>query len=132
MFRSNLTKILDAVGSNVHVILINGVDIDVYDWIGEDRIQRNREMNAVVDSVVSMYPNVDLLDMRKIVTSRKVLVQHDNRHFDRLTYHAMAKEISTLCGGEVNVKNYFILEARRFAGRIKRKVKKILSRLIGK
>ena len=135
LFRSNLKKILDNIGSSVHVILINGIDVDVSDWIGEDRVNRNREMNAVVDSIVSEYPNVDLLDMRKIVVSRKSLVKHDNRHFDRASYFAMAQELSRLCRTGVNVRSFAYVETRkfvmRFVMRVIRKVKRVIRKIAG-
>lgn len=131
LFRNNLKRILDKLGSSVHVILINGIDIDVSDWIGEERINRNREMNNVVDSIVSEYPNVDLLDMRKIVVSRKSLVRHDNRHFDRTTYFVMAQELSGLCSKSVNVRNFAYVETKRFVMRIISKVKRIMRKITG-
>lgn len=96
VFRNNIEMILQHISSNTKVILINGIDLDVSDWIGEDRVLRNREMNEVVDEIAEKYSNVSLLDMRKIVTSRGMLTRQDNRHFNRQVYYRMAMELTAL------------------------------------
>lgn len=96
VFQNNIEIILQHISSNTKVILINGIDLDVSDWIGEDRVLRNREMNKVVDEIAEKYNNVSLLDMRKIVTSRGMLTRCDNRHFNRQVYYRMAMELTTL------------------------------------
>lgn len=123
-FEKNLRQIIDRIGVNVHIILINGIDIDVSDWIGQDRVDRNREMNAVVDKVAYDYANVDICDMRKIVTSRDVLTRRDNRHYDRKTYYRMAMELARLCGGdgEVRLKGKFEAKMGKLIASVKRKM----------
>lgn len=100
IFKSNLIRIIELIGNYIHIVLINGIDIDVSDWIGEERIIRNRDMNAIVDEIVDSYDNIDLLDMRRIVTSREMLTGCDNRHFTRSVYYEMAKELVLICGSE--------------------------------
>lgn len=91
MFEKNLREIAEALNKKM-LILINGSDIDVSDLIGKDRIQRNIEMNAIVDKIVAAYDNVYLLDMRKIVVCREDTI-NDNRHFKRHVYYAMSQEL---------------------------------------
>lgn len=96
IFEDNLRRIIGLIGNNVNIILINGIDLDVSDWIGEERVQRNLEMNNIVDRIVREYNNVHLLDMRHIITSKEMLTGKDNRHFNRKAYFEMAKELSAL------------------------------------
>ena len=113
------------VGNNTHIILINGIDIDVSDWIGNDRIERNLEMNKVVDEIVGEYSNIDLLDMRTIVNDRKLLPNRDNRHFDRYVYYMMAKKLFELCGTkEIELDNYARVETKRFLSKAVNKIKR--------
>ena len=90
---------------------INGIDIDVSEWIGRDRVLRNREMNEIVDKIVSEYDNVKLLDMRRIVTQKSQLPKNDNRHFDRKSYYAIAQQI-------IEMANSFIGENKISSKRI--------------
>lgn len=96
VFRDNIEKIIKEV-QGCRLIFINGIDLDVSDWIGEDRCLRNKEMNLVIDEVIREHPDIGLVDMRKIVVDQKALTRRDNRHFDRKTYYLMAKEIIRLC-----------------------------------
>ncbi len=95
-FKQNIIRIIESMNNVELLILINGIDMDVSDWIGKDRCNRNKEMNAVVDSIVSEYENVKLLDMRKIVIDRNDLAGNDNRHFKRGVYYKMALEITNI------------------------------------
>ena len=110
-FEKNLKFIIDNIPRSTFILLINGIDLDVSDWIGKDRVDRNIEMNMVVDKVVEEYPNVSLIDMRKIVTSKTMLNKHDNRHFNRQVYYNLAKMIIEKCDllinltGEIQIKN---------------------------
>lgn len=125
IFKNNLERIVKLVGNNTHIILINGIDIDVSDWIGNDRIERNLEMNKVVDEIVGEYSNIDLLDMRTIVNDRKLLPNRDNRHFDRYVYYMMAKKLSELCGTkEIELDNYARVETKRFLSKAVNKIKR--------
>lgn len=123
-FEKNLRQIIDRIGVNVHIILINGIDIDVSDWIGQDRVDRNCEMNAVVDKVAHDYANVDICDMRMIVTSRESLTRRDNRHYDRKTYYRLAMELARLCGsdGEVRLKGKIEAKMGKLIASVKRKM----------
>ena len=103
MFKGNLEKIINLIGPERQIILINGIDLDVSDWIGEDRCKRNHDMNQVVDEVVKKYSNVHLLDMRLIVTDRSQLPKQDNRHFVRKCYYDMAQEIVKICNNFGNL-----------------------------
>lgn len=130
-FENNLNRIINNIDSKIHIILINGIDIDVSDWIGEDNILRNREMNAVVDRIVQKYPNVDLLDMRTIVTSREYLPKHDNRHFSRITYYKMAIKLAEMIDNKENIKvgNYLLVEIKKV---VRRKVRLAIAKFMAK
>ena len=94
LFKENLIEIIKKVQkSGAMLVLINGIEIDVSDWIGEDRCARNKEMNSVIDEIIATHKDVHLLDMRNIVLSRRQLVLRDNRHYDRKTYYSMAQEL---------------------------------------
>ena len=122
-FRDNLERIIKLIGKDVHIILINGVDIDVSKWIGEDRVQRNREMNGVVDDIVNNFDNVDLVDMRLIVNDEKLLVNKDNRHFDRYVYYILAKRLSELCDEKMLKTSGFVrIEMKRFFFKVINKI----------
>ena len=88
-----LTKITEA-NSETKIMLINGIDLDVSEWIGSERVQRNIEFNSVVDKVIKNFNNVSLIDMRSIVTDKKDCIKKDNRHFSRITYYKMAELIA--------------------------------------
>lgn len=125
IFRNNLERIVKLVGTDTHIILINGIDLDVSDWIGNDRIERNLEMNKVVDEIVSQNSNIDLLDMRTIVNDRKHLPNKDNRHFDRYVYYMMAKKLSELCGTEeIEIDSYARVETKKFLSKALNKLKR--------
>ncbi len=93
LFEDNIRFIVQHIPSSTQILLINGTDLDVSEWIGRDRVVRNIEMNAVVDKVVKDYSNVSLLDVRKIVTSKELLSKRDNRHYTRQVYYEIAKFI---------------------------------------
>lgn len=123
VFRSNLKTIIEHISNTTKIILVNGIDLDVSDWIGKERVMRNLEMNAIVDEIVAQYSNVELLDMRKIVISRSMLTKQDNRHFNRAVYYQMAKELISMCKDKtmeikVHHPSYY---------KIKRVINKILS-----
>ena len=96
-FNKNMEFIIRSISKDTKIFLINGIELDVSEWIGQDRCNRNIEMNHAVDKIVEKYSNVFLVDMRKIVTSKKMLTKKDNRHFNRQTYYLMAKEIARVC-----------------------------------
>ena len=97
IFEKNLRKIIEKT-KNKNMILINGTDIDVSDLIGIDRVERNIEMNSVVDRVVADYDHVSLLDVRKLVKSRDD-VNGDNRHYMRRVYYEMSGKLMELING---------------------------------
>lgn len=99
LFERNLRTIIEAIPVSTKILLLNGVDIDVSEWIGDDRVIRNREMNGIVDKIVSEYDNVGLIDMRTIVTSKSMLAKNsygikDNRHFNRKVYYELAQRMA--------------------------------------
>lgn len=104
VFERNLKTIISNISKSTKILLINGVEIDVSDWIGSDRVNRNVEMNRVVDKVVLEYPNVSLVDMRKIVTSKEMFSLKDNRHFIRQVYYDLARTIVKVCESVLNDK----------------------------
>jgi FkbH-like protein len=95
-FESNVRSIVSNLKEKTTLLLINGAEVDVADWIGTERCQRQLEMNAVADKIVSEYNNVQLVDMRVIVKDKSVLTKNDNRHFNRAVYHEMATAIVTI------------------------------------
>lgn len=129
LFKANLEKMISSVKSNVKILFINGIDLDVSDWIGEERVRRNIEMNAVIDEVVSKHSNVGLIDMRGIVRSRNQLIKKDNRHYDRHTYYRIAQEIirqsNGLIDADIGLNSIGFVKAREIAGKVVRKLKKM-------
>ena len=110
-FYKDLSEIIGNIDDKVNIILVNGIDLDVSNWIGQDRVRRNLEMNSVIDRVVSENDNVLLLDMRKIVTGLEELPKHDNRHFCRKVYYQMAQKLDEILKVEMNemiTQNHFI------------------------
>lgn len=96
-FEGVLTEVLQKItesNSKTKIMLLNGIDLDVSEWIGSERVQRNIEFNLVVDKVIKKFSNVSLIDMRNIVTDKKDCIKKDNRHFSRITYYKMAEEIA--------------------------------------
>ncbi|MFV0241636.1 MAG: HAD-IIIC family phosphatase [Lacrimispora sphenoides] len=131
VFEENLRIILSMLSDKTRVILINGIDLDVSDWLGKERCERNLEMNAVVDRIIEEYKNVWLLDMRKIVKDRSVLIKHDNRHFSRAIYYDMAQEIARICSDEFRINGLktnsrFFVESAELINHMKNKVKRIV------
>lgn len=130
LFKSNLEKIIAGVGA-AKLIFINGIEIDVSDWIGEDRCQRNIEMNQAIDDVLKRHPEVALVDMRHIVTKRSELIKKDNRHFNRKCYYMMAQEIvrkSEEClngvgGGIIEIKSTIKIMAEEFEKKLENKIR---------
>lgn len=130
IFQKNLEYIISNINPKAKVIIINGIDLDVTDWIGEDRIQRNLEMNAIVDLAAKKYTNVSVCDMRNIVVSRDMLTKHDNRHFNRAAYYSMAQELTRLINSQeqdeaLELKNYYYLEVKLFLQRLKKKMERL-------
>lgn len=131
VFEENLRKIISHVPSKTKLLIVNGIDLDVSEWIGADRYQRNLEMNQIVDNIVDEFENVYLVDMRKIVKSKSALIKQDNRHFDRSAYYNMAREIVRICNEElhfedVETKSFLRLEIVRLWTRAKLKLKRII------
>lgn len=128
LFKNNLKEIISNIPQKTNILLINGIDLDVSDWIGQDRVQRNLDMNHAVDNIVSQYSNVYLVDMRSIVTSREMLSNRDNRHYSRQVYYKMAmviaEMINTLDGGQnLDVVNPYIYRMKQFFYRLFRILK---------
>jgi hypothetical protein len=135
LFKYNLDFIRQHIPQKTKLILINGTDIDVSDWIGKERVDRNREMNKAVDEFVTTHDNTLLLDIRNIVTERSQLPRKDNRHYDRNTYYAMASELSSLIaseGGKIGIENKYLADLRDYSLAILRRVKGKLSRMLKK
>lgn len=108
-FKYNLNFVLSGIPSKTKVLLINGTDIDVSDWIGQERVQRNIDMNKIVDEVASQYSNVFLIDMRKIVSSPSDLSGMDNRHYNRKVYYKMAQAISAECNNVLGAESFRVM-----------------------
>lgn len=129
IFRNNLIKLIQVVKKECKLIFINGCEIDVSDWIGEDRVNRNIEMNQIIDEVIREYPHVGLVDMRQIITTREQLAGRDNRHYNRQVYYEIAKEIARISSDHIDddiiVNNMMGAEIMHLYKRIKRKVKRV-------
>ena len=107
-FESNLRFILDRTATGdgqTIVLLINGNEIDVSDWIGEERCHRNIAMNRVVDNVIKDYERAYLVDMRQIVRGREDFSKNDNRHYTREVYYRMSLEIIRILKEVAGVSN---------------------------
>lgn len=108
-FKNNLNFVLSHIPDKTKVLLINGTDVDVSDWIGRERVQRNIDMNRAVDEVSSKYTNVVLIDMRKIVTSLSDLTGEDNRHYNRKVYYKIAQSISSECNIALGTESFRVI-----------------------
>ena len=106
--------------------MINGIELDVSEWIGTDRVERNKEMNRIVDKIVDRRQNVKLVDMRNIVVSKDALINHDNRHFDRITYYRLAKQIAKNIGNDVKTRNFVLTETEYIAQLISKGIKRMI------
>ncbi|MCR4964295.1 MAG: HAD-IIIC family phosphatase [Bacteroidales bacterium] len=129
-FDSNLRFILN----NIHktnpdtiIMLINGNEVDVSDWIEKERCDRNVSMNRVVDSVINDFPNVFLVDMRKIVNDKVSFSKQDNRHYTREVYYKMALEIIRILKEEAGFTKVNI--TGDFTFQLKTLVKKAVDRI---
>lgn len=112
-FKANLEKIISLIDlKNTKLIFINGAEIDVSEWIGKERCDRNIEMNRALDEVLQLHREIGLVDMRKIVTDKEQLTKQDNRHFDRNCYYQMAKEIIRLAEASVLLKEKSIIKVK--------------------
>ena len=126
-FISNVEFLLNHINKKSKIIFINGIDLDVSDWIGEDRVNRNHEMNQAIDTIIYRHPEVGLIDMRKIVVDRSALIKKDNRHFDRKTYYQLAQaliENVANADNEIYLKDMLRVQAENLIERIKCKFKK--------
>lgn len=88
---------------NVELVLVNGIDLDLSEWIGKERVGRNLEINKVIDRIVEECSNVKLLDLRRIVCSTDDLPRHDNRHFSRRVYYEMARFLNSIISDEIEI-----------------------------
>jgi FkbH-like protein len=127
-FKENLRCILKNIGSNTKVILINGCEQDVSEWIGLDRVERQVEMNNVVDQILSEFSNVSLIDMRKIVQSKADLSGVDNRHYTRNVYYRIAQEIASIINKDEGRRMYSVSKSRFIAQEIKEKIHGLLGK----
>lgn len=125
-FKNNLETIIERIDDDVNIILINGIDLDVSEWIGKERCERNLIMNKVVDNVVGKYENVTLLDMRKLVKNRNDLPKCDNRHFSRQVYYKMAFSLMDIINQKLNTKDKPLSKPEIFLKRTQYKVLRIL------
>lgn len=135
LFEENLRFILDkvfAANRNTMVLLINGNEIDVSDWIGEERCHRNVTMNQVVDRVVKDYDRVQLVDMRTVVKDRADFSKRDNRHYTREVYYRMSLEIirilkETTGFSKMRTNDNFWVSFKNFQKKVHDKISKIRS-----
>lgn len=108
-FKNNLNFVLSYIPNKTKVLLINGADVDVSDWIGRERVQRNIDMNRAVDEVASEYANVVLIDMRNIVTGISDLTGKDNRHYNRNVYYKIAQSITSECNIALGTESFKVI-----------------------
>ena len=132
LFEENLRFILDkvfAANRNTTVLLINGNEIDVSDWIGEERCLRNVTMNRVVDRIVKDYDRVQLVDMRTVVKDKADFSKQDNRHYTREVYYKMSQEIirilkETTGFSKMRTNDNFWVSLKNFQKKIRDKISK--------
>jgi FkbH-like protein len=114
VFEANLNTLIERINANTKLIIINGVELDVSEWIGVDRCNRNKEMNEVVDRVIKNHKNVYLVDMRNLVHDKSQLPKMDNRHFDRKTYYDIANSIIEIVGEKIHMKSKLLMDIKDF------------------
>ena len=91
-FLDNLIWIRKELPNETKLIMINFSEINISHPQEPNRYLVHREFNKIIDRFCDMYDNVDLLDIRKMVT--KEADHTDNiRHYSREIYHKIAKEV---------------------------------------
>ena len=91
-FLENLCWIRDNLPNDTKITIINFSEINIPHPQEPERYLVHKAYNAVIDEFVKLYKNVDLIDIRKIVTKEE---DHtDNiRHYSREIYYKIAQQI---------------------------------------
>lgn len=131
IFEKYLREIICKINNETKIILINGVDLDISDYIGKERVERNIEMNSIVDRVANDYKNVEIIDIRKIVVDRSQLPQNDNRHLDRKSYYQIAEKILEYCeeyygNKNIKIKSINSIRIKNLINKVNKKIRKCL------
>ena len=90
-----LNFIRNTIDKDVVLIILNGCEVEHENPNEIDQHLIHKEMNQAVDEFVNNSTNTYLIDIRKIVTSRKQL-NNSIRHYERKTYYNIANEISQI------------------------------------
>ncbi len=100
----DLEMIRRRIPGHVRLVLINGCEVEHENPDEHGAVEVHRRLNRAIDAFVSSHANVQLLDMRKIVTRRDQLT-NNIRHYSREVYFRMAEELHSLIGGHEDVRS---------------------------
>ncbi len=91
--KADLRFIRSHMPPDVHLVLINGCEVQHENPQEQGTLAAHRELNKAVDAFLAECPeNTHLLDMRRIVTRREQLT-NCIRHYQRDVYWEMAQEL---------------------------------------
>jgi FkbH-like protein len=126
-FYENIVKLKSKINKSNKLILINGAEIEINNENEEGALNRHIEMNAMLDKLVSDFPEIGLVDLRTIVTHKKQL-DNNIRHYKREVYEEISKklisEIERLSKSKISL-NFLIklkIDFYLFRRRLKRKL----------
>lgn len=84
---------------NKKIIFINGSEITDFNEQEVGACERHKMFNSALEEFVSHHPNCQILDVRKLISSRSDC--KDNlRHYQRPVYVKMAEQLMTMLNGE--------------------------------
>ncbi|ABI72674.1 HAD-IIIC family phosphatase [Shewanella frigidimarina] len=124
-FYDNLEKLI-SMFPNKHFMFLTGAEVNINHRVREwelDMHIRHREMNSMLEKLNDSYENVQLIDVRKFVSSETQLT--DNiRHYIKPIYSEVAKEICSLSPNDtLKSSNKYYAVFKRFGLRIRNKLK---------
>lgn len=130
IFKENIRKIITLLPNNTRIMLINGAELQNVVSNMKELNLRNHEMNTALDEVLCEFPEVMLIDMRKIVKNNSDLLNDELRHFTNKVYYQIASEIVEKCEEEnisVQLKSFSSVTVKDFAERIKNGINRRIS-----
>lgn len=129
-FRQDLEWLLGKVKSQI--IFLNGAEVEIDNPKEMGATERHKMMNATLSEFVTAHSNrCKLVDVRKYVRSRSD-VEDNLRHYKRVVYIELAKEIIGLCSPneQVSISRMSILkmQVKSYIVKLKKIVAKMLRR----
>jgi FkbH-like protein len=124
-FVSNLRWLCGVVGTDVHVVFLNGAEVSTVPE--RDQLDRHRRMNRTLEQVVATIPNASICDVRPFVQSDEDL-RSDLRHYRRRVYLPIAMALRDTISDDVVVRHRHPF-TRRVRQVSKRSLRRLRSRL---